>query len=306
MNKILEKTDNTVVVTAVAGLALVAVAWKTLFTPAKKSAPQVVLVTGASSGIGKATALHLIRDGHIVYGAARRVDKMKDLQESGGHAIALDVVDEAQIVAAVRTIIQAHGRIDVLVNNAGYAVYGSVEDISMKDARRQFDVNMFGLARMTQEVIPHMRAANSGTIINVSSMGGKIYTPFGAWYHASKHALEGWSDCLRLELNAFNIKVVIMEPGMIATEFGDVMSGPLKDRSKGGAYEATVNKFLAAGEQSMPMSPPSVIANAMADAVVRKNPPRRYLVGSMAKPLVFIRGWMGEGVYDAIMLSNLK
>ena len=232
---------------------------------------------------------------------------MKELQDAGGHAIAMDVCDEKQIVAAVSQLIKEQGRIDVLVNNAGYAVYGAVEDISMQDARRQFDVNIFGLARMTQEILPHMRAAKSGTIINVSSMGGKIYTPFGAWYHATKHALEGWSDCLRLELYEFNIKVVILEPGLIDTEFGDVLMKPLLERSKGGAYETTIQKFAKGGAESVrSMSPPSVIANAMADAVVRNNPPRRYLVGAMAKPLVFIRGWLGEGVYDTMMLSSLK
>jgi len=304
-----EKVDSSYAVAGVAGLVLSSVLLKTtLFRPATKKDPQVVLVTGASSGIGKATALQLLADGHIVYGAARRVDLMRDLLlVDNGHAVGLDVCNEAQIVAAVAQIVNEQGRIDVLINNAGYAVYGSVEDISMADARRQFDVNLFGLARMTQEVLPHMRKQKSGTIINVSSMGGKIYTPFGAWYHASKHALEGWSDCLRLELKGFGIKVVIMEPGAIATEFGDVLMGPLKKRSKGGAYESLVEKFAENGEKSQSMmSPPSVIANAMSDAVVRKNPPRRYLVGALAKPLVFVRGWLGDGIYDFFMMANLK
>jgi len=263
-------------------------------------------VTGASSGIGKSTVLKLLADGHIVYGAARRVGNMEDLVAAGGHAIGMDVCDEKQVVAGVAKIIKEQGRIDSLVNNAGYAVYGSVEDVTLQEARRQFEVNIFGLARITQEVLPHMRQEMSGTIINVSSMGGKMYTPFGAWYHATKYALEGWSDCLRLELNQFNIKVVIMEPGMTQTEFGDVMLEPLKQRSKGGAYEASVAKLTQKGSKTIVLSQPSVIADAMADAVVRKNPPRRYLVGAMAKPLVFIRGWLGDSVFDAIMLSNIK
>ena len=311
MSKSLEKVDNNSLIVAgvtAAGVILGSILLqKTVLAPAKKKTPQVVLCTGASSGIGKATALKLIQDGHIVYGAARRVDKMQDLVDAGGHALALDVCDEKQIVAAVKKIISEQSRIDVLINNAGYALYGAVEDIPLATARRQFEVNIFGLARMTQEVLPHMRQQSSGTIINVSSMGGKIYTPFGAWYHATKHALEGWSDCLRLELKQFGISVVIMEPGFIATEFGDVMMEPMKESSKGGPYEDAVDKYAKNAEGgSVPMSPPSVIANAMADAVVRKNPPRRYLVGSMARPLVYFRTWFGDAAFDASMLASLK
>jgi NADP-dependent 3-hydroxy acid dehydrogenase YdfG len=159
---------------------------------------KVILVTGASSGIGKATAQQLIKEGHIVYGAARRIEKMKDLEESGGHAIQMDVIKEQEVKACADRIIKEQGRIDVLVNNAGYAVYGPVENVDLEDARRQFEVNIFGLAAITKEVLPYMREAKSGTIINISSIGGKIYTPLGAWYHATKHALEGWSDCLRI------------------------------------------------------------------------------------------------------------
>ncbi|MCB0561426.1 MAG: SDR family NAD(P)-dependent oxidoreductase, partial [Phaeodactylibacter sp.] len=145
---------------------------------------KVVLITGASSGMGKDAALQLIQEGNIVYGAARRVNKMKSLVEAGGYALEMDVTQEEQIVAGVKKIMEEQGRIDVLVNNAGYAVYGAVEDISMEDARRQFDVNIFGLARLTKEVLPHMRKQKAGKIINISSMGGKVYTPLGAWYHA--------------------------------------------------------------------------------------------------------------------------
>lgn len=151
-----------------------------------------------------------------------------------------------------------------------------------------------------------MRKAGSGCVVVTSSMGGKIYTPFGAWYHATKHALEGWSDCLRLELLDFNINVVIVEPGAIKSEFGDVMLQPMIDRSKGGAYEATVGRCAKGAESSFPMSPPSVISNGMVKAVELKHPARRYLVGSMAKPLVFIRNWFGDGIYDSMMLSSLK
>ena len=169
--------------------------------------PQVVLITGASSGMGKETALQLIKDGYTVYGAARRIEKMKELQEAGGHALQMDISMEEDIKKALRTIEENHGGVDILINNAGYGSYGSVEETTIEDARYQFEVNLFGLARLTQLILPGMRQKRSGKIINISSMGGRIYTPLGAWYHASKHALEGWSDCLRLELKPFNIVI---------------------------------------------------------------------------------------------------
>ena len=169
---------------------------------------KVIIVTGASSGIGKATALQLIKERHIVYGAARRVEKMQDLVSDGGKFIAMDVTNHNQVHSQIGKIIADEGKIDVLINNAGYAVYGPVEEINYEQAKRQFDVNLFGLAEVTKAVLPTMREHKSGTIINISSVGGKIYTPLGAWYHATKHALEGWSDCLRLELKQFGIDVV--------------------------------------------------------------------------------------------------
>ncbi|MEO0333342.1 MAG: oxidoreductase [Bacteroidota bacterium] len=181
---------------------------------------KVILVTGASSGIGKATALQLLSAGHTVYGLARRVENMQDLVKAGGKALPMDVTQHAQVKAVIQDIIQKEKRIDVLINNAGYAVYGAIEDVSYEDAKRQFEVNLFGLAEVTKAVLPAMRNQKSGTIINVSSVGGKIFTPLGAWYHATKHALEGWSDCLRLELRSFGIDVVVIQPGAIKTEFG--------------------------------------------------------------------------------------
>ena len=187
---------------------------------------KIILITGASSGIGKATAKRLISEGHIVYGAARRVENMSDLEEMGGHAIRMDITNEAEVTAAVQRIMDENDRFDVLVNNAGYAVYGAVEQIPIDQARRQFEVNLFGLASLTQKIIPIMREQGAGQIINISSVGGKIYSPLGAWYHATKHALEGWSDALRIELAQFGIQVSIIEPGAIVTEFTDVMNEP--------------------------------------------------------------------------------
>ena len=169
---------------------------------------QVAFVTGASSGMGKETALRLLDKGLIVYVAARRLELMTDLQERGAIAIQMDISKEEQIVAAIQKVEAAHGGIDVLINNAGFGMYGSMEESSIADARYQFEVNLFGLARLTQLALPYMRQKGAGTIVNISSMGGKMYTPLGSWYHATKHALEGWSDCLRIELASFGIKVI--------------------------------------------------------------------------------------------------
>ncbi|WP_043436491.1 SDR family NAD(P)-dependent oxidoreductase, partial [Arthrobacter sp. I3] len=165
----------------------------------------VAFVTGASTGIGFETAKKLASAGFTVYAGARRVELMEPLKASGVKVVALDVTDEASMSAAVGDVLAAHGRIDVLVNNAGYGTYGSLEEVELAEGRRQFDVNVFGLARMTQLVIPAMRAARAGRIINISSIGGKMYEPLGAWYHATKFAVEGLSDSLRLELKPHGI-----------------------------------------------------------------------------------------------------
>jgi NAD(P)-dependent dehydrogenase (short-subunit alcohol dehydrogenase family) len=273
------------------------------------SEKKVVLVTGASSGMGRETAMALAREGHVVYGAARRLWRMLDLEEAGGHAVELDVADEAQVRKVVGGILEATGRIDVLVNNAGYAVYGAVEDISLDDARQQFEVNLFGAAALTKAVLPGMRAKGRGRIINVTSMGGKIHSPLGAWYHASKHALEGWSDCLRVETAQFGIDVVIVEPGVVATEFGAVLEEPMLSRSGVGAYGAiTESVALAtrAAYESGGASPASVVASTISKAISARRPKTRYVVGKYARPLLFLRRWLSDRLFDAIIMSQVK
>src|SRR5882757_6280672 len=183
---------------------------------------KVALVTGASSGIGMATAGALHDRGYTVYAAARRVDRMNDLADRGVRTLAMDVTDDESMTSGIKRIIAETGRIDVLVNNAGYGSYGALEDVPQEEARRQFDVNVFGLARLTQLALPHMRAQRGGRIVNVSSIGGKIYTPLGGWYHATKFAVEGLSDSLRVELKPFGINVILIEPGSIRTEWGGI------------------------------------------------------------------------------------
>lgn len=271
---------------------------------------KVVLITGASSGMGKETALKLIQEGYIVYGAARRVERMNDLVKVGGYAIKMDVTDHYSIVTGVQQIVEEHGKIDVLWNNAGYAEYGSVEETSIDAARRQFEVNNFGVAAITKEVLPVMRNQKSGLIINTSSMGGKMYTPLGAWYHASKHALEGWSDCLRIEVKQFGINVVVLEPGAIKTEFADVMTAPMMKRSGNGPYAniAKAMEKLTEDSNKKPnaSSPSSVIANTISKIIKAKKPKTRYVVGKMAKPMMFMRKWFGDRLFDKAIMSMVK
>lgn len=270
---------------------------------------KVALVTGASSGIGKATAIQLLNDGLKVYVAARRVEKMKDLEEMGATVIKMDVTNETDIAAGVEQIKKEHGGVDILVNNAGYAIYGSVEDTTIEDARRQFDVNIFGLARITQLVLPYMRDKGAGKIINISSVGGKVYTPLGAWYHATKHAVEGWSDCLRLELKQFGIDVVIIEPGIIATEFTEVMIDPMIKRAGNGPYKWLTEQLNISTSKmygSKRASKPEVVAKAISKAVKTNKPKTRYRVGYMAKPAIFMRWSLSDKMYDRGVLSMAK
>lgn len=269
---------------------------------------KVILITGASSGMGKETAKSLIQQGHRVYTVARRIDLMQDLKSLGGHPIQMDVTNENDIQNVVETIIQKEGKIDVLWNNAGYGLYGSVEDIPIDDARKQFEVNLFGLAAITQKVLPYMRKAKEGTIINTSSMGGKMYTPMGAWYHASKHALEGWSDCLRLELKQFNIKVVILEPGIIVTEFGDVMLDNISKYSSKGAYSTLTTKLIVATKKMYEKgqgSKATLIAKTVTNIVSTNKPKTRYRVGLYAKPMVWLRIYLGDKLFDKIIMSQV-
>lgn len=263
----------------------------------------IILVTGASSGIGKATARNLLQQGHMVYAVARRVEAMQDLQALGAIVLRMDITQEADVAAVVTRVTREHGALDVLVNNAGFAIYGSVEETSMEDARGQFEVNLFGMARLTQLLIPAMRERGHGRIINVSSMGGKIYTPLGAWYHATKHAVEGWSDALRIELQAFGIDVVVIEPGIIATEFGDVMTQPMLDRSGHGPYGKLAHSIA---KSKAPMSQPTVVAQAIARAVRARRPKTRYVAGNMARPLMFVRKFFGDRVYDRLIMSQFR
>ncbi len=263
--------------------------------------PRTVLVTGASSGIGEATARAFLDRGWKVHAAARRVGRMEPLRQAGGHVHSLDVADEDSVDRLVEAVLAEDGSLDVLVNNAGIGVYGSVEQVPIPEARRQFEVNLFGIARLTQLLLPRMREARAGTIINVSSLGGRVYTPMGAWYHASKHALEGWSDCLRLELAPFGIRVVVVEPGAIETEFAEIAIAPLLERSEGGPYAECARKMASATRRiflERKASPPELIARIIVRAAESPRPRTRYLAGHLARPVLWARRLLGDRGFD--------
>ncbi|MDO6408037.1 oxidoreductase [Pantoea phytobeneficialis] len=265
---------------------------------------KVALVTGASSGIGAATAHRLKALGFTVYAAARRVERMQNLADSGVHVLAMDVTDDASMQAGIARIIARSGRIDVLVNNAGYGSYGAVEDVPLDEARVQFEVNVFGAARLCQLVLPYMRAQRSGTIVNISSMGGKLHTPLGAWYHGTKFALEAISDCLRMEVQPFGIDVVVVEPGGIRTEWADIAADKLREVSGQGAYAGQAKSMAESmgGEAGRKrLSPPTLIADTIARAVKARRPKTRYAVGFGARPLLFLRRWLSDRAFDRLM-----
>lgn len=265
---------------------------------------KVALITGASSGIGYETALELKGKGFIVYGAARRLDRLESLKSKGINVLPLDVTNEESMKNCVSEILKREGRVDILVNNAGYGSFGAVEDVSIEEARRQIDVNIFGLARMVQLVLPSMRKNKFGKIVNISSMGGKMYTPFGAWYHATKFAVEGFSDCLRLELEPFGVDVIIVEPGGIKTDWGIIAADKLRDSSKGGAYENIAKEAsehmrdLYSGKK---LTNPNVIAKTIGEAVTASKPKTRYLIGYGGKMAVIARRLLSDRIFDKLI-----
>ncbi|MCT4552244.1 MAG: oxidoreductase [Alphaproteobacteria bacterium] len=266
---------------------------------------KVILITGASSGIGKATALRLIKEGHKVYCAARSLNKMEDLKEQGGLPIEMDVSKTESIERSFKKIIKENGRIDVLYNNAGFGLYGTVEEIPMEDLRYQFEVNFFGLVKLTQLAIPYMRKQKSGKIINTTSIGGKIYSPLGSAYHATKHAVEGWSDCLRIELKKFGIDVIIIEPGIIHTNFAEVLEEPMKEISKNYAYKGILEHTLKMMSQiERNGSSPDVIAKVVQKSIRSRRPKTRYAAGYMAKATLWMRKHFSDRCYDKIIMSR--
>ena len=261
---------------------------------------KVILITGASSGIGYDAAETLARQGHRVYAAARRLERMEPLKSLGVQVIRMDVTDEESMQEGVRKVIQSEGRIDVLVNNAGYGFFGAIETVPMEDARRQLEVNVFGLARLTQLVLPHMRKQGSGRIINTSSIAGKMVFYMGGWYNVTKYSVEAFSDALRMEMKPFGIDVVMIEPGAIKTDWGIIAAKHLKESSAGSAYETVGTQWADNMDwfyKTNLLSSPHVITKAISQAVNSRHPKARYcrgrfsIIGRLAHALMPARWW---------------
>lgn len=270
---------------------------------------KVVIITGASSGIGRKTALFLAKHNYIVYGGARRVEKLKELEQDGVKTMPLDVTDDASVGNFIGKVLGNEGRIDVLINNAGYGEYGAVEDVTIENAKKQMEVNLFGLARMTKAVLPVMRQQKSGKIVNISSIGGKMTTPMGGWYHASKFAVEALSDSLRMEVKQFGIDIVIVEPGGIESEWSGIAGATMLSTSGNTVYERLAKKASQiTTEMEQKQAPPSplLIAKLIKKIIEAKNPKARYIKGAMAKPILFLKKYASDKLFDKIILSQFK
>jgi NAD(P)-dependent dehydrogenase (short-subunit alcohol dehydrogenase family) len=267
-----------------------------------------VLITGCSTGIGRATAERLAQRGMTVYATARRLESVEDLKRSGCRTLALDVTDEASMQAAVAAVEQADGPVAALVNNAGYSQSGAVETIPMDELRRQFETNVFGLVRMCQLVLPGMRKAGRGRIVNVSSMGGKLTFPGGGAYHGTKYAVEAISDALRFEVRGFGVHVSIIEPGLIKTSFGDTAHGSVPQQDGPyGKFNAAVAKLTAEvyeGPLSKLGAGPETVAKAIEKAINARKPRTRYPVTASARLMIANHALLPDRGWDAVVRST--
>jgi Short-chain dehydrogenases of various substrate specificities len=248
----------------------------------------------------------LVSDGWTVYGGARRVDRMEELASLGVHTLPLDVTDDASMIEFVNAVLSAEGRIDALINNAGYGTYGPVEDVPLSEARNQFEVNTFGLVRMCQLVLPTMRKQRSGRIVNITSMGGKIWTPFGAWYHATKHAVEVISDALNFEVRPFGVQVVIVEPGHIATEWGGIAAKNLRDSLRQSVYKENGSVMADVLERGTGASSPDVIAKVVSRALKATRPRLRYAAPLDAKLSIFLHWLLPDWAWEKLIWAMVR
>jgi NAD(P)-dependent dehydrogenase (short-subunit alcohol dehydrogenase family) len=273
-------------------------------------ASKAVLITGCSSGIGHATAELLAREGWTVYATARKPETLSDLDRAGCRTLSLDVTDEDSMTAAVDAVTAAEGAVGVLVNNAGYSQSGAVESVPMEQVRRQFETNVFGLIRMCQLVLPGMREQHWGRIVNLSSMGGRLTFPGGGMYHATKYAVEAISDALRFEVRGFGVEVIIVEPGLIVTSFGDTAAASVGPGDAGGPY-ASFNRDVARATEHVYRGPlaklgggPEVVAKTIAGALKADRPKTRYPVTASARVMMGQRRLMPDRVWDLLMRSQ--
>ena len=278
-------------------------------TPSK-----AVLITGCSTGIGRATAERLASSGWKVYATARRAEVIADLARAGCKTLALDVCNEASMRAAVTAVEQAEGAVGVLINNAGYGQEGVVEEVPMEQVRRQFETNVFGLARLTQLVLPGMRRQRWGKIVNLSSMGGRLTLPGGGFYHATKHAVEALSDALRFEVRPFGIDVVVIEPGPIKTRFGDTAIDSISSTAaRADSAYAAFNQVLAKkireayeGPMAMLAAGPEAVAKVIEKAISTRRPKTRYPVTAFARVIMGMRRWLPDPAFDAFLRTQFR
>jgi short-subunit dehydrogenase len=268
---------------------------------------QVILITGASAGFGRLTAEKLLAEGHIVYAAARRVEKMLDLEASGAVILEMDVTDDQAVEAGVDKLIAEQGRIDVLVNNAGYGSYGMVECVPMEEIKHQFDVNVFGYGRLIQAVLPHMRARKQGKIINVASIVSHVSAPLLGWYVATKHAIKGMTEALRMEVKQFDIEVVQIEPGAVKTEFDEVSFATLEKVEHPEDYRTLLDGMHQALVNMYKTCPgPESTANAIVRAIKARQPNAVYRTTMDARILPLVRALVGPRLYGNLMLKMAK
>jgi NAD(P)-dependent dehydrogenase (short-subunit alcohol dehydrogenase family) len=269
-----------------------------------------VLITGCSSGIGRTAAEYLAARGWTVYATARRLETIADLE--GCERLALDVTDEPSMVEAVAHIEERHGSVGALVNNAGYGIHGAFETTPLEDVRAQFETNFFGLVRLTQLVLPGMRRARRGRIVNISSVGGRLTFPGGAFYHASKHAVEAASDALRYEVASLGIDVVLIEPGLIRTKFADTAIGTVEHGSEGDEAYSEFNQQLMLRIESayrsrlrnIASSPPSAVAKVIERAIRARRPRTRYVVTAGARAIIMLHALLPDRGFDALLRSQ--
>ena len=272
------------------------------------SLSKAVLVTGCSSGIGRATAIHLAANGHTVYASARRLESIADLEQHGCRLLALDVTDDASRAEAVRAVEAEHGAVGALVNNAGYSQSGAIETVPLDEVRRQFETNVFGLVGMCQLVLPAMRAQHYGRIVNVSSMGANFTFPGGGFYHATKYAVDAISDALRFEVKGFGIDVAIIQPGLITTRFGETAASAVGEATDEGPYadfnakvaEATHDIYVKGPARHLGAGPEAV-AKVIERAITAKSPKIRYRVTPSAHLLIGQRALLTDGMWDRLM-----
>lgn len=264
---------------------------------------QVVLLTGASGGIGRETAVLLAKTGFTVYGAGRQWEKVQELSRYGVIPILLDVTKPYSCEQALQQILRQQGTLDILINNAGYGSYGAVEDVPLEEAQHQLDVNVLGPVRLVQYVLPVMRRQHHGRIVNVSSIAGRVTGPYGGWYHASKYALEAVSDALRMELKGTGIQVVLVEPGLVKTNWGPIAADHLEQVSKRGA-DALASAKAARGIRRLYrkkwLTSPKKVARAIFLAARSARPQTRYLIGWDAHLILWAHALLPTGIFDAL------